>query len=429
MKSSDMLDRDNHVDDPVVAAVKEQQAQSQGDALARMTEARRDERRLEQRATYTLDAFNALCKYLAGTPGRKNVVWFSDSFPIDLAPKTVTTTQGSSEQTADNNPNEKTGQITLDLIYADFSGEVRHTTSLLSASRIAVYPVDVRGVQPETADDAENGKVPSSRPPVKDSAAFAAARRNLHNDFVETHNAEENSMRDIAKDTGGEAFLNDNDQTRALGKVLQSASSYYEIAYVPAHARDGKYHTINVKVDSPGSKAAYRQGYYGDDPDKLSKNMKVADALTSELQLGRPPSTQIPFYVRVVPLVPQPDLSDRSRRNGDFGVKIDGPVVRYAIDWGIDIAGLQTTSTADGHYEGKFSFGGVAYDSDGKLRNSLLNTADLNLAGQRFAQASTNGMAFHQELDLPKTNVVLRVALIDRVSGKTGSLEIPLPAK
>jgi hypothetical protein len=163
---------------------------------------------------------------------------------------------------------------------------------------------------------------------------------------------------------------------------------------------------------------------------KLPQNGKVAgDPLKPEFQLGWPPSTQIPFYVQIVPLVPQPDLSDRSKRNGDFGVKIDGAVVRYAIDWDIDIAGLQTTTTADGHHEGKISFGGVAYDSEGKLRNSLLNTTDINLTGQRFAQISAKGLAFHQELDLPKANVVLRVALIDRINGRTGSLEIPLPVK
>jgi VWFA-related protein len=75
----------------------------------------------------------------------------------------------------------------------------------------------------------------------------------------------------MAKDTGGEAFLNGNDQSKALGKALQSASSYYEIAYVPAHARDGKYHTINVKVDLPGARAAYRQGYYGVDSSVVSR--------------------------------------------------------------------------------------------------------------------------------------------------------------
>jgi hypothetical protein len=59
----------------------------------------------------------------------------------------------------------------------------------------------------------------------------------------------------------------------------------------------------------------------------------------------------------------------------------------------------------------------------------LLNTTEINLTRQRFAYLSTHGLTFHEELDLPITDVVLRVALIDRVSGRTGSFEIPLSAK
>ena len=34
----------------------------------------------------TLEAMQQLARYLAGIPGRKNVVWFSGSFPIALDP-------------------------------------------------------------------------------------------------------------------------------------------------------------------------------------------------------------------------------------------------------------------------------------------------------------------------------------------------------
>ena len=38
------------------------------------------------RAKYTLDAMNALARYLVGFHGRKNLVWFSGSFPINILP-------------------------------------------------------------------------------------------------------------------------------------------------------------------------------------------------------------------------------------------------------------------------------------------------------------------------------------------------------
>ena len=38
------------------------------------------------RLQITLEAFQQLAHYLAGIPGRKNVIWFSGAFPITIFP-------------------------------------------------------------------------------------------------------------------------------------------------------------------------------------------------------------------------------------------------------------------------------------------------------------------------------------------------------
>ena len=50
-------------------------------------EAEQQAYQLEMRALYTLDCMNQLARYLAGIPGRKNLIWFSASFPVDLLPE------------------------------------------------------------------------------------------------------------------------------------------------------------------------------------------------------------------------------------------------------------------------------------------------------------------------------------------------------
>ncbi len=40
----------------------------------------------DQRVPMTLDAFRQLARYLAAVPGRKNLIWFAGSFPINLGP-------------------------------------------------------------------------------------------------------------------------------------------------------------------------------------------------------------------------------------------------------------------------------------------------------------------------------------------------------
>ncbi len=41
---------------------------------------------LQTRARYTLDALNQLARFLSKLPGRKNLIWFSGSFPINILP-------------------------------------------------------------------------------------------------------------------------------------------------------------------------------------------------------------------------------------------------------------------------------------------------------------------------------------------------------
>jgi hypothetical protein len=36
------------------------------------------------RVSYTLTALNSLARTLAGYPGRKNLIWISDTFPFDI---------------------------------------------------------------------------------------------------------------------------------------------------------------------------------------------------------------------------------------------------------------------------------------------------------------------------------------------------------
>jgi len=53
---------------------------------AKMFETVIDAQQQMDRAHLTLEAMNALARYLVGIPGRKNLIWFSGSFPLDILP-------------------------------------------------------------------------------------------------------------------------------------------------------------------------------------------------------------------------------------------------------------------------------------------------------------------------------------------------------
>ena len=88
----------------------------------------------QMRTQYTLDAFNALAHYLANFPGRKNLIWFSGSFPLQIEPDPTL-----------NDPFA---------VMADSNEEFRETTNLLALAQTAVYPVDARGLMTAPMFDA-----------------------------------------------------------------------------------------------------------------------------------------------------------------------------------------------------------------------------------------------------------------------------------
>jgi hypothetical protein len=67
---------------------------------------------------------DGLGRYLKQFPGRKNVIWFSASFPIGVDP--------------DFN------QTDAYRMMRDYSMDIRATTQRLAAARVAVYPIDAR---------------------------------------------------------------------------------------------------------------------------------------------------------------------------------------------------------------------------------------------------------------------------------------------
>ena len=98
-----------------------------GNAKNWMAEA--DASQTQMRAEITLDAMEQLSRYVGGVPGRKNLVWFSGSFPLQFFAVT-------------QNPLGDTSIAPA----ADFNELVKETADMLAAARVAVYPVDARGV-------------------------------------------------------------------------------------------------------------------------------------------------------------------------------------------------------------------------------------------------------------------------------------------
>jgi VWFA-related protein len=157
--------------------------------FSQQSDAARRSALVQLRARITLDAMNQLARYLSNIPGRKNLIWFSSSFPIIILPDL---------SIAPIDPFE---------IEVSTQDILRKTSDIMALSRVAVYPVSP-GLAPMPMFSAE--AVPIS------GSAMATAERHL----TEQKAAEAATMYQIAKATGGKAFVNTNGLKEAVDEAI-----------------------------------------------------------------------------------------------------------------------------------------------------------------------------------------------------------------
>jgi VWFA-related protein len=363
------------------------------------------------RARLTLQAMNQLARYLSGMPGRKNLIWFSSSFPIDLAP------DAKVPQPVGEGPAEEEG------LY-------RETANMMTRAQVAVYPIDARGgfVSPvgDVSQDASKY--------VNDSTVFANDQLNFHHKTM----SENETMLRLAEDTGGQAFLNDNNLAGAVGRAIDTGSNYYTITYAPLNGRwNGDYRRLEVRVHSPGVTLAYRRGYYADpgaayqdggiNKGPETNERPVNSPMLLAMRRGAPDPTEITLKVRVLPTDGKPETKPAKGNVLKPGSK--GPYKNYTIDLAADPYSVQLKQAADGIYHGYLQILTYVYDQDGRLINSDDNPVRANYSPQVYASVMAAGVPFHQEISVPmKGDYYLRIGLLDLRTNRVGAVEVPVAA-
>src|SRR5713226_6233781 len=99
---------------------------------------------IDMRVGMTLTAFRAVAQAVAGLPGRKSLIWVSGSFPMATYTRII-----KYSADGENDPN----RVAFNELYED---RIRETTSVLTDARLAVYPVDARGLIGQLVGGGEN---------------------------------------------------------------------------------------------------------------------------------------------------------------------------------------------------------------------------------------------------------------------------------
>jgi VWFA-related protein len=371
-------------------------------------EANQQSVQLQARARYTLHALNLLARYLSNLPGRKNLIWFSGSFPISILPDSSL-----------KDPFVVMGGV---------EDEFRQTVNLLTRSQVAVYPIDAQGLTEQPTMDASDIGTGRSR----GNGNFAKDNSNF---FAQTA-GEQTTMNQMARDTGGEAFANTNGLKGAIEKAIAAGSDYYTIAYTPTN-RDwnGNYRKIEVKVDRPKIALSYRRGYYADDPgaplkhkEEGGKNAPPAySALDNAMLWGAPDPTEIIFTANVQLSFANPE--DLVAPRNHVAQKVAGPFRRYTVKFTIDPAQVKCDATPDGVHHCTLEFRAYVYDASGAQINVRADGVKVNMPAANDASLPPRKIVYPLQISAPvKGDFFLRIGVRDVANDRLGALEVPIAA-
>jgi VWFA-related protein len=372
-----------------------------------------DSLQLVVRTKYTLDAMNEIARYVSGIPGRKNLIWFSGSFPLDVLP-------------------DETGQqLNAFMAMESSDQEYYETIAKLSRSQVAVYPIDVRGVTMSSVNDASSHY----------TGSLAAKRmRQDEAKFLDTNAAEHSTMDVLAADTGGQAFFNTNNLTAAVTKAVQEGSNFYTVSYIPTDQRqDGKERKIKVQLARPGLNLSYRTGYYADLPEKNGKGgAKQTDAASlaaaaSEgqneqrmvMMRGAPAPTEILIKVAVARMTPGNTTEEKVAAGNLAAPTTQGPYQRYSVNYAIAPGDLMQVTGEDGKIHIDYDALVYVYNENGDLVNWVGRTHPIVATADDVRRVATRGILTQAEVSVPAKGVYfLRIAVRDRNRDRYGAVEV-----
>lgn len=356
---------------------------------------------LLRRLELTLNALQTIAHHVADLPGRKNLVWVSASFPISIqwfseAPVQPAAPGGTLQQTII--PDFDPAQPTTPLL--------QRAMRALNDANVALYPVDARGLTGQTAvpQGGSRGTTHVTAPSMSNTTAGGlplTATGGLPStiDPIEV-------MRNLAEDTGGVAYYNTNDVSRAVRRAIDDTTVSYVLGFYPQLDKwDGRFRRISVKVNRPGVTLRYRRGYLAfSEPvkDEGQRQAALKELVNSPLEaraLGltarfRRPVNQ-PTRVRLMLNVDPADVLLRAEKGKSVG----------ALDLMLVLRGAQ-----------------------GELLWHEFSTLDMNLSEKSLQAMLAEGLQLDRTLEILPNAAELRVLVRDMNSGSVGSLNIPVAA-
>ena len=331
---------------------------------------------------YALEGMVALARHFASVPGHKSIAWISgDSALAEWEDQAVG---------IDKEPKQ-------------LQAALLHTREALNEAQIALYAVDASTVEGGAVDASiQNRNVELNQVdqngPIQRNTNPGRATAQMQQD---THGIQ-GPVRQLAESTGGQAYNKGSDLTATLEGIDRDSSSYYELAFAPDTAADGKFHTLQVKVPSRKDVVLrYRSGYmYAED--SANTQQRFQQAVWS------------PQDATAIGLTAEAFPDDAASGGSTLKLRINFP-------------GLALTQN-DGRWTDQLYIFVVQRDDAIQKAEVSGDTLRMSLKQATYDTGMPAGIPYKRAVDVKSKLGSVRVIVVDGNSGRMGSVTLPSSA-
>lgn len=204
-------------------------------------------------------------------------------------------------------------------------------------------------------------------------------------------------MREVAAQTGGKAYINQNEIKDGITLAVSDEKASYTLGYYSENKKwDGKFRTLKVKLDQGDTQLRYRKGYYAIDPGQ-DKKANYEQDVAAALELGAP-ATQVSFMAQAKPTDP-------------------GKIrVIFLVD-----ARTLSAEDAGGAKKMSVSLYATLYSPTGKNLGTRSIKVDRSFDAATYQQLLDKGMMVPIDMEMPAGTQDLRLAVLDNKTGFIGT--------
>jgi VWFA-related protein len=304
---------------------------------------------------------------LGQLPGRKNVFWFCG---------------GVEENTFRADPTE----------ISDYS-DLRPNYDELEAGRIAMYPIDARGLM----------------------VSAPGGLNNLWSQHVK--------MNSVAEATGGRAIYNQNFLDQATQHLIDASNDFYTLSYSPHDFRyDNSWHKVKVVLNGSSYNLSYRHGYFadGNDPHNKAEDLQPSGSRTKLLTNGETaemPDIRGPaivFQARVLPA----SGSQTPAKKG---------TIAYTIRYSLPLDKF-VMRNVDGKEQVAMGVAAMAFDANGNSTAKVIQQVTATFNPKNIPVNGIPIYNFEQQIDLKHGENYLYLGVWDVNTGQFGAIQLSLDA-